>query len=435
MLDGAVGGTGDIGAVGGQDLVFQSDVLSGLSVELSGAGRIDIAQPDGFAATVSDFWAGATVFAQGATSISFTGGDNIALFDNVGTEIGTIALGGVVAGNYLDNGGTITAAPCFVTGTLIETEAGPVAVEALRIGERVVTASGAARPIRWIGRRAYDGRFIAGNAEMLPIRIRAGAIDDGVPRRDLWVSPHHAMFVDGVLVAAEHLLNGVSITQEEAVESVAYFHIELDAHDILLAEGAPAESFVDCDSRAMFQNAAEFAALYPEREAPRWQFCAERVESGPALERVRARLAARAGIAPAAAGMLRGALDTASRNEVAGWAAGADAEPVALVVTVDGAPAGRILANQYRADLVAAGMRGGRHGFRAALPVALDPARPHSVAIRRAEDGAELPGSPVLLPALPVAGALPAVPLDVLLQAAHRVGTRAAGAAFRAERA
>ena len=185
----------------------------------------------------------------------------------------------------------------------------------------------------------------------------------------------------------------------------------------------------------MFQNAAEFAALYPGRDAPRWQFCAERIEGGPVLERVRARLAQRAGIVPGSIGALRGALDLASRHEVAGWAAGADAEPVALVVTVDGAPAGRILANQYRADLVAAGVRSGRHGFRAALPVALDPARPHSIAIRRAEDGAELPGSPVLLPALPASGALAAVPLDVLLQAAHRVGTQTAGAASRAGRA
>jgi hypothetical protein len=139
-----------------------------------------------------------------------------------------------------------------------------------------------------------------GNREVLPIRFAANALADGIPSRDLDVSPKYAMFIDDVLIPAEMLVNGVTICQLTDVDSVQYFHLELASHDIIVAEGAESETFVDCDSRAMIHNAADYAHRYPENPGPAWEFCAPRVTSASdALVAIRARLAARAGLSPA----------------------------------------------------------------------------------------------------------------------------------------
>jgi tetratricopeptide (TPR) repeat protein len=98
----------------------------------------------------------------------------------------------------------IVNAPCFSRGTRILTDKGEIAIERLEIGDLVVTASEDKRPIRWIGRRAYDGRMIAGKPHVLPIRIYAGALSEGLPARDLYVSPEHALFIDGALIPTRH---------------------------------------------------------------------------------------------------------------------------------------------------------------------------------------------------------------------------------------
>jgi hypothetical protein len=167
---------------------------------------------------------------------------------------------------------------CYCRGTLILTEAGEVPVEELAVGDNLVTLTGAARPIRWIGRRSYDGRFIAGNRQVLPICITAGALADGVPARDLFLSPEHSLYIDGVLAQAKHLVNGATIVQESRIDRVDYFHIELDSHDVVFADGTPAETFIDCDNRLMFENGVEYPELYPDDDRPTWDFCFPRLE-------------------------------------------------------------------------------------------------------------------------------------------------------------
>ena len=326
----------------------------------------------------------------------------------VPTAAGTYALNVAFGAGYsaadvqlADDGYGGTAvyiqAPCYVAGTRIATPDGERPVEALATGDLVRTASGAVRPVRWVGHRSYAGRFITGRPDILPILFRAGALADNVPTRNLFVSPKHAMFLDGVLVPAERLVNGTSIVQSASVSELTYFHIELDSHDILLAEGAPSESFVDCDSRGMFQNAHEFGALYPDDRSRTWAFCAPRVEDGLVLAAIRARLATRAGLAgehaedAATPGPLHGIVDVFDHRLVTGWAFDPTRShsAVRLAIVVDGVELGTVVANQCREDVHVAG-RGSRHcGFSWRFPAELSARAPHVLTLRRA-DGAEL---------------------------------------------
>ena len=180
------------------------------------------------------------------------------------------------------------APACFARGTSLATEHGERAVDSLIIGDLVRTANGALRPIKWIGWRSYSGRFLTANPHVHPIRFRAGSLGGGLPVRDLLVSRQHAMFLDGCLIPAECLVNGSTIVGERGMTQVDYFHIELESHDVLLAEGAASESYVDDDNRGSFHNATTYAARYPHPHPPgQVALCAPRVTCGPRLEMIR----------------------------------------------------------------------------------------------------------------------------------------------------
>ncbi len=280
-----------------------------------------------------------------------------------------------------------TSSACYCAGTRIATAQGEVAVEDLRIGDLVLTASGALRPLKWIGTRAYSARFARNNPDLLPIRFKAGSLAENAPARDLLVSPKHAMFLDSVLIPAERLVNGATIVKESPGEDIHYYHLELDSHDVLIAEGAFSESFVDDDSRGMFQNAHEFRKLYPDEKSREAVYCAPRVEDGFALDRVRRRLAERAGLAfPAATdfGALLGAIEACDREGVSGWALSTAFRnaPVCLDVIVDGAFIDHAYAEAAR--------KKGGWRFDLRFPAVLDPSRPHEIELRRSADGARL---------------------------------------------
>ncbi len=178
---------------------------------------------------------------------------------------------------------------CFATGTRIRTARGEVAVEDLRVGDQAVTVGGKQRPIRWIGSRNLDGCGAALPFAQQPVRIRAGAFGDGLPVRDLFLSPGHPVLVGGHLVPVMSLVNGTSLARMPAT-AVTYWHVELDAHDILLAEGLPAESYLDLGSRPWFAGSdaplhdPEFAATNaPGR-------CRPLAVEGPVVEAERRRL-------------------------------------------------------------------------------------------------------------------------------------------------
>jgi VCBS repeat-containing protein len=158
----------------------------------------------------------------------------------------------------------ITDVVCFAAGTGIATPLGMVSVETLRVGDMVLTHGGATRPIRWIGRRFLDLTRHSVPERAQPIRILADAFADGVPRRDLYLSPDHAVLIDGMLIPVRLLTNGASIVPEVDCRAVSYFHIELDAHDVLLAEGLPAESYLDTGNRGFFGDGVTPLLLYPD---------------------------------------------------------------------------------------------------------------------------------------------------------------------------
>ncbi len=228
-----------------------------------------------------------------AAGVTFTtmAGESVLLYMNIQGALAIKATGPTPINAPVSAETYNTTAPaCFLRGTLILTDHGDVPVETLAIGDVLVTALGHHRPIRWIGRRSYAGRFLAANEGIHPVRFHAGSLGAALPQRDLLVSPEHAMFLDGMLIPARSLVNGVTIVQERGLAKVDYFHVELDTHDVLLAEGAPSESFLDDNGRGVFHNAHEHMALYPNALAA-GERCAPLVESGAELEAVRNRLA------------------------------------------------------------------------------------------------------------------------------------------------
>jgi Ca2+-binding RTX toxin-like protein/glycosyltransferase involved in cell wall biosynthesis len=309
-------------------------------------------------------------------------------------------------GNYtLQASDLVLASPaCYCIGTRILTDLGEVAVEDLSIGDRVMTVSGETKPVKWIGRRSYVGWLAAGNPKVMPICLKAGSLADGVPGRDLWISSEHAMFIDGALVPAGLLVNGHSIVKAASVEEIHYFHIELEQHDVILAEGAWSESFVDDNSRGMFHNAPDYYALHPDA-SPRVPavYCAPRIEDGFELDILRARLAGRAsrlGADGTAADIgIEGHHDETTSTRVSGWARDASSPErrVPVAVVCNGVIIAQVIADRYRGGLERIGKGDGCHAFDIELPEALAADRRNEIEVRCVDDWTLLDGSPMVL--------------------------------------
>jgi hypothetical protein len=211
---------------------------------------------------------------------------------NASSDIGSaINHQPVSVATVLDGGGTL---PCFAAGTRILTADGPVPVEQLALGDRIVTVGGTAEPIAWIGSRTVDCRRHPHPAQVRPILIRPHAFGPDAPSRDLFLSPDHAIYAEGVLIPVKHLICGDGIHQVEAGR-VTYFHVELTRHNVIFAEGLAVETYLDTGDRAAFDDAAPALTLHPV-----FGDVALRLEAagyaplrvtGPEVAKVRARLA------------------------------------------------------------------------------------------------------------------------------------------------
>lgn len=155
---------------------------------------------------------------------------------------------------------------CVLRGTSIMTPAGAVHIENLGIGDLVNTVRGDAVAVKWIGRHIYRRNGPTWNKSVVPIRVARFALDEHTPSKDLYLSPGHALLIDGMLIKASDLVNGTSIAPVSPADrdTIEYFHIVFDTHEVVFAEGAPVEScLLEADSYEGFTNFAEFARLYP----------------------------------------------------------------------------------------------------------------------------------------------------------------------------
>jgi hypothetical protein len=162
---------------------------------------------------------------------------------------------------------------CFLKGTTIRTVTGDRKIEDLAIGDLLPTTFGGLRPIQWIGHYPFKKSDPSKPwaKETLPVRIARSALDPNVPSADLYVTALHSLLIDGVLVPAEALINGTTITRYEAGETdeLEYFHIKLESHDVVYAEGVPAETLLNVEESAV--NFADYFRRYgaaTREEAP-----------------------------------------------------------------------------------------------------------------------------------------------------------------------
>jgi hypothetical protein len=178
---------------------------------------------------------------------------------------------------------------CYLRGTHIRTPEGERRIEDLKIGDSVVTLSGDSKPIKWIGRQRFKKGAEYWPNDFEPIRISRFALDERSPQRDLYLSPNHAIYIDGVLMPAKYLINGLNITQcaPEGADVIDYLNIELFAHDVIYAEGATAETFGSLsEARDHFDNFYEYHRLYPNEQETAHVPCAPLLWGQPRFDRV-----------------------------------------------------------------------------------------------------------------------------------------------------
>jgi hypothetical protein len=194
----------------------------------------------------------------------------------------------------LDVIGFTPTVSCFAAGTRIATPRGEIAVEAIGVGDKVqVLLGGTFSKVIWVGRREVDCARHPHPRKVWPIRVAAGAFGPGRPHTDLFLSPDHAVYINDVLIPIRHLINAGTITQIPLAQ-VTYYHLELPHHDVLLAEGLPAESFLDLRDGSNYASRPGPTRLHPDHTARMWEAfaCAPLIVTGPKLAAARA-LAAR----------------------------------------------------------------------------------------------------------------------------------------------
>jgi len=282
------GGSEVVSSAGAVDFTTVSN--GGIEKLLSGNAATDTMVSSGGAIDVTYL----SYVAGGSASVTTSGLLTVSVGGHTYTQqlSGDLATQSFTLSQDTGSGTLVTAAsaPCYRSFTLIMTDRGEVAVQDLRVGDRVRTVlGGTAAPIVWVGRREIDCARHPRPKQVWPVRVAAGAFGPGRPHRDLFLSPDHAVYVNEVLIPVKYLINGSTIVQVP-VKRVTNHHIELPQHDVVLAEGLPAESFLDMRDGSNYANRRGSVLPNPDYTARMWEAlaCARLVVTGPELVAARA---------------------------------------------------------------------------------------------------------------------------------------------------
>ena len=265
---------------------------------LGGNELLSIGTLAGFNAVIGSFGSTSEIILAGVSiaTDAFSNG-TLTLYDGGGIELGTLAIGAGVDPSLLtvNAEGGVGTARCFAAGTRISTDRGEVKVEAIRVGDRVRVLLGdgpkgdGVAPVIWVGQREVDCAGHPTPSTVWPVRIAAGALGPGRPHTAVFLSPDHAIHVEDVLIPARHLINGSTIAQVP-VARVTYCHLELAEHEVLLAQGLPAESFLVMRDGWKYPDRVGAVELLPDYSAQKWEAsgCARLVVTGPESDAARA---------------------------------------------------------------------------------------------------------------------------------------------------
>ena len=282
-----VGGDGDDTISGGNDDAADGgDLLYGQDGDDSfiniGQGEVIVGgeDDDGSDEDVLDLTGAAEAANPGGSlSVTYDGGDPasesgvVTFYDDLGNVTGTTEF------SEIEN-----VIPCFTPGTLIATPMGERKVEDLKAGDRVITRDNGIQEIRWLGSRDMTSKELTESPHLQPVLIRQGALGNGLPERDIMVSPNHRVLVANdktalyfedreVLVAAKHL-TGLAGVDDVEISSVTYIHFMFDQHEVVLSDGAWTESFQPGDQTLRGLDSAqrnELLELFPELKTQKGQ--------------------------------------------------------------------------------------------------------------------------------------------------------------------
>ena len=288
-------GDGQIALSTGADLVLDEAAIPATQTLafVDATDTLEIGGIGGFGGVIQDFAVGDTIIVDTTVPATFVlDGSDVTVVHNT-TTLGVLTFNNAAEASLAKNtpNALIDRVICFLPGTMIATPSGNRAVEHFSPGDLVCTAGGKIRPITWIG----TGQVLATRGRRnaaTPVIVRKGALGPNLPFADLHVTKGHSLWLDGVLIPVEFLVNHRSIVWDDRAQEVTIYHIELETHDVLLANGAPAESYRDDGNRWLFRNGNSGWDQPPKRP------CAPVLTGGAVVDAVWRRLLDLAGPRP-----------------------------------------------------------------------------------------------------------------------------------------